>query len=96
MRIVELGLIVALAAAPAMAAADIPVVEAGDVQAALRDGRSVVVDVRTAAEYARAHVPGAINVPAAEVIAMVGVRGGAPRLPPDRSTPIIFYCRGAG
>ncbi len=96
MRIMELGLVAVLAATPALAAADIPVVGTPEVQAALSDGRTVVVDVRTAAEYASAHVPGAINVPAAEVIGMVGTPAGAGRLPRERSTPLIFYCRGSG
>lgn len=96
MRIVELGLIVVLAAVPALAAADIPVVGAAEVQAALGDGRTVVVDVRTAAEYAKAHVPGAVNVPAAEVVGLVGAPAGAGRLPREHGTPLIFYCRGFG
>ncbi|MEN2982113.1 MAG: rhodanese-like domain-containing protein [Thermus sp.] len=45
----------------------------------------VVVDVRTPAEFAQGHVPGAINLPV-EAIAQ-----WADRLPKDK--PVYLYCR---
>jgi rhodanese-related sulfurtransferase len=46
-----------------------------------------VFDVRTAKEYAIAHVPGTINVYEKEVDRIT-------ELYPDRSTPMILYCNG--
>jgi rhodanese-related sulfurtransferase len=45
-----------------------------------------VVDVRTPAEFAAGHVPGAINVPYDEIAARHAELG-----PP--STPVLLYCR---
>ena len=89
--VLVLGLVAAALATPGIGAAAPTVIEAAEVQAALaRDRRAVGVDVRTADEYADAHLPRAINIPAVEMMA-----SGA-RLPRDRATPLIFYCRGAG
>ncbi len=46
--------------------------------------RSLVIDVRSAAEFAAGHVPGAQHIPAAELEQRMA------KLPPDR--PIITYC----
>lgn len=45
----------------------------------------VRLDVRTAEEYARGHVPGAVNIPIDEL------RSRAPELP--RGKPIVAYCQ---
>ena len=45
-----------------------------------------VVDVRTPAEFATGHVPGAINIPHDQMAARAGEIG-----PP--STPVLLYCR---
>jgi phage shock protein E len=45
-----------------------------------------VVDVRTSAEFASGHVPGAVNVPYDEISVRHGEIG-----PP--STPVVVYCR---
>jgi rhodanese-related sulfurtransferase len=50
----------------------------------------VVIDARPAEEYHQAHIPGAINIPADRM------RTETSRLPKDKATPIIFYCRGEG
>ena len=57
-----------------------------ELAARLRDGDVVVLDVRPPAEYAAGHIPGAVNVPPAEL---------AQRLrdvPGDRD--VVAYCRG--
>jgi rhodanese-related sulfurtransferase len=54
-------------------------IEAGDV---------TVVDALPAAYYERMHLPGAINLVAADVDAR------APELLPDRSAPVVTYCSG--
>jgi rhodanese-related sulfurtransferase len=77
-----------LAASPA--AADIAVVGAEEVHAALARGEALLVDARPPAEYERAHIVSAINIPAERT------KAEAARLPRDKRTPIIFYCRGAG
>ena len=46
-----------------------------------------VIDVRTAEEFRQGHLPGAINIPYDEIASRVG------ELPPDRSQPIVLYCR---
>jgi len=46
---------------------------------------AVVVDVRTPAEYAAGHVPGAVNLPVEEVARW------ADTLPKDK--PVYLYCR---
>ena len=49
-----------------------------------------IIDVRLPEEYAEAHIPGAINIPAQRVAV------DRKKLPKNTSTPIIFYCRGVG
>jgi rhodanese-related sulfurtransferase len=84
----------ALAAAllPALAAAQHAVVGAAEVQAAMRARpKAVVIDARTAIEYDRAHIPGAVNLPPERL------RTEARRLlPKAKATPLVFYCRGPG
>jgi rhodanese-related sulfurtransferase/biotin operon repressor len=53
----------------------------------LRDGMVTVLDVRPADEFALGHVPGALNVPLAELDACLAT------LDPDKE--IVAYCRGA-
>lgn len=52
----------------------------------LAAGEVTLVDVRPAAEYAVGHLPGAINIPVAELDARAG------ELPADRE--VVAYCRG--
>ncbi len=94
-RRLALATLLASALFPAVAAAQHAIVGADEVKAfveARRAGKAkgVLVDVRTPEEYAQAHVPGAINIPAERV------KAEAARLPKDRSAPLWFYCRGAG
>jgi rhodanese-related sulfurtransferase len=51
------------------------------------DQSLVVLDVRTAEEYAAGHVPGAINIPHTELAARIGELSDA------RSRDIVVYCR---
>ncbi len=52
-----------------------------------KSGEVVVFDVRPEVEYAAAHIPGAISVPAAELAARLA------DLPAD--VEVVAYCRGA-
>jgi ArsR family transcriptional regulator len=52
-----------------------------------RDGLVTVLDVRPADEFALGHLPGAINVPLAELATRLA------ELDPDRE--VVAYCRGA-
>ena len=51
------------------------------------DQALVVLDVRTAAEYAEGHVPGAINIPNGELAARVAELADA------KGRDIVVYCR---
>ena len=50
------------------------------------DKGAVLVDTRTEEEYAKNHLPGAVN------ISYLAVGVLAKRVIPDRNTPIIVYC----
>jgi rhodanese-related sulfurtransferase len=52
--------------------------------------KMVVVDTRTPDEFAQARIVGSVNVPAGVVRALSN------RLPKDRGTVLVFYCRGTG
>jgi rhodanese-related sulfurtransferase len=52
--------------------------------------KAVLIDARPAEEYQQAHIPGAINIPADRM------KTETSRLPKDKATQIIFYCRGEG
>lgn len=49
---------------------------------------AVIVDTRTAQEYAEGHLPSAINIAPQQFGAMQRF------LPQDQNIPLIFYCRG--
>lgn len=51
------------------------------------DRSLVVLDVRTPAEYAEGHVPGAVNIPHTELAARIGELADA------HSRDIVVYCR---
>jgi ArsR family transcriptional regulator len=54
----------------------------------MRDHRVVILDVLSPPTFAAGHIPGAINIPAAEL------RKRAPAELRDRSREIIAYCGG--
>ncbi|MUN37154.1 ArsR/SmtB family transcription factor [Actinomadura litoris] len=66
--------------------AGVEAVAADDLAARLSDPATLVVDVRSAEEYARGHVPGAVSMP------FEGLRDRLGGLPPDGE--IVAYCGG--
>jgi rhodanese-related sulfurtransferase len=50
----------------------------------------VLIDARLSEEYGAAHIPRAINIPPEQMVLQKAM------LPKDKSTPLIFYCRGVG
>jgi rhodanese-related sulfurtransferase len=64
-----------------------PEISTEELQAILAAGREPVFDVRTAEEYAIAHIPGTINIYEKEV-EEISLRY------PDRSTRMVLYCNG--
>lgn len=73
------------------ALAQAPVVGAEQLRSWMDGKRKIMlVDTRLPEEYEKGHIPGAVNIMAERI------RIEAKRLPKDKSTPIIFYCRGAG
>jgi rhodanese-related sulfurtransferase len=54
----------------------------------LRRRRIVLVDVLTPESFAAIHIPGAINLPVADISRL------APELLPDRDADIVVYCGG--
>jgi rhodanese-related sulfurtransferase len=85
------GVVLALALAPALAAARIEAIGADAVRAWVAGPRrATVVDVRSPQEYEQGHIAGAISIPAERVKVEAG------RLPRDAAAPLIFYCRGPG
>lgn len=75
-----LGLVISL---PLMAAD----VELTAALAALQSPESVVIDVRTAEEFAAGALPGA------EQIAFEQIASRISAIAPDKATPIVLYCR---
>jgi rhodanese-related sulfurtransferase len=72
--------------APAVA---IPGVSAAEIAARLerRDADLVIVDVRTAEEFADGHLPDALNVPLDQLPAKLG------ELAPLKDKDVVLYCR---
>lgn len=52
--------------------------------------RLVIADNRTTLEYVSGRIPGAIHIPQEEFHRIAAF------LPPEKDTPIVFYCRGYG
>ena len=48
---------------------------------------TVLLDVRSAEEYASGHLKGAVNIPHDRILELIGTAAT------DKSTPIILYCR---
>ena len=52
----------------------------------LNSPNGVLLDVRTAEEYAQGHIPGSVNLD-------VAVIARAPQVLPDKAVPLFVYCR---
>jgi rhodanese-related sulfurtransferase len=50
----------------------------------------LIIDLRSEEEYRAGRIPGALNVAPNQLHLLNN------RLPPDKKTPIVFYCRGSG
>ena len=71
--------------------AQAPVISAEQVRAFMTGkNKAVLIDARTREEYEQAHLPGAISIPADRI------KQERARLPKNKSTALIFYCRGLG
>ncbi len=68
--------------------AGIPEISRDELIRALRDRRIVLVDVLSPESFAAAHIPGAINLPVADIARRAG------ELLPDRRASIVTYCGG--
>lgn len=67
------------------------VMSSEQVQSAMTEKRNIaLIDVRMPEEYQAGHIPGAINMPAERILA------DRKMLPRDKTTQLIFYCRGVG
>jgi rhodanese-related sulfurtransferase len=72
--------------AGAAPAADVREISRDEIERRLGDPALLLVDVLPRELYAAEHIPGAINLPLAEVQAR------APAVMPDRGADIITYC----
>jgi rhodanese-related sulfurtransferase len=83
-----LALLLALALASAAQAQDSATIEPQALAERLAwgDQALVVLDVRTAAEFAEGHLPGARNIPHTELAARIAELEG------DRARDIVVYC----
>ena len=75
---------VATPAQPEGNRAEVKRISAEDLRAQVSRGAVTVIDVRTAADYARGHIPGAINIPFASIETQLDT------IPKDK--PIVTYC----
>lgn len=66
----------------------IPEISREELVAALRDGRVMLVDVLSPESFAANHIPGAINLPVADI------PGRAAEVVRDRDAPVVVYCGG--
>jgi len=64
-----------------------PEISTSELQRILDEGKVPVLDVRSAEEYALAHIPGSRNFYEKEVEQVV-------KSYPDRTAPLVFYCNG--
>jgi rhodanese-related sulfurtransferase len=71
-----------------MRESDVTTIDRDELVAALRGRRATLVDVLSPESYATAHLPGAINIPVADIPRRAG------ELLPDRDAAIVVYCGG--
>jgi rhodanese-related sulfurtransferase len=72
----------------AVPASHVPIIQLAELVEAMRGRRVTVVDVLSPESYARQHIPGAINLPVADIPRR------AAQVFPDRNIPIVAYCGG--
>lgn len=73
------------------AMAQYPVIDADQLKSRLHGKQKVaLIDARPDDEYQQGHIPGAINIRSDRM------KEEAARLPKDKTTALIFYCRGEG
>jgi rhodanese-related sulfurtransferase len=73
------------------AMAQYPIIDAEQLKSRLQEKQKVIlIDVRPEDEYQQAHIPGAINIRSDRM------KEEASRLPKNKTTALIFYCRGEG
>lgn len=56
-------------------------------QLLMQDPRATLVDTRSPAEYRKGTLPGSVSIPEADLDRY------APRLLPDRTAPVLVFCR---
>jgi rhodanese-related sulfurtransferase len=71
-----------------MPASAVRTISRRDLESALRRHRVTLVDVLSPESFSAAHIPGAINLPVADI------RRRAPAVLPDRGARIATYCGG--
>ena len=72
------------AAPPPQSLEAVPRISQADFSKRMERGEIVVIDVRDAADYTAAHIPGAMHIP------LSFIQGELPYLP--RGRPIVTYC----
>ncbi len=88
---ISLLMLAVFVVSPTVVHAQYPVVSAQELQSKMKGNKkTLLVDTRSPEEYREGHISGAVNIPAEQIKSRAGM------LPKDRTTPIIFYCRGAG
>ena len=71
-----------------MSHVDAAMVSRAELIDALRRGRVTLIDVLSPESFAAAHIPGAINLPVADIVRR------APALLPRKNAAIVAYCGG--
>jgi len=71
-----------------MLGSTVPTITRTELEAAIRSRRITLVDVLSPESFRAAHLPGAINLPVAEI------RQRAAAVLPDRRSPVVVYCGG--
>jgi rhodanese-related sulfurtransferase len=74
--------------AVATLSADVPAISCDELMGELRRRRITLVDVLSPESFSSVHLPGAINLPVADLAGRAGA------VLPDRRAPIVVYCGG--
>jgi rhodanese-related sulfurtransferase len=90
MKLLLLILVFFLLPAQQPAFGQYPLITAQDIKPLVTQKKALLIDARLPEEYVAGHIPGSINIPAERM------KQEATRLPKNKKTPIVFYCRGVG